>query len=363
MLVLLLSLTLTAPDPTLRPSMQAARGAVITLQPLLATAPAFRDPANAPQIRASLDVLKPLDHFFTKTKAAPSAPVASLFAKEIAIARQDFELGNAEAARFRLRSVTALCFGCHLREPAADELAPVLKNLPTNPLERAALLASTRQFTAAFAEWDQALAQPPKNDAEAFEQTEALRLALTVAIVGMDDAPRAVALLSKHQPRKDLPGFATRQMAYWLKEAKAWEIEKFEVNKQSPAVLLAKARALMQLTQIASSPTPDQNRLVSHLRATAYLQEALRRDVDRKDRAEALLLLGTVSAATTDPTLWRLEWITLESCIRENPKTELARRCADRLSERTYFTYTGRGGLDLPAAMITELGTLNALAK
>lgn len=365
MLSLLLVVALAAPDPALRPSMQSAQAAVLQLQPLLASPPAFRAPANATTIRASLAVLEPLQHFFTASKdpALPSTAVAGLFAKELTRAREEFDRGATETARMRLRSITALCFGCHLREPAEAQLAPVLKQLPADRLERAALLAATRQFSAAFTEWDAALALPPKNDVEAFEQTEALRLALTVAIVGMDDPSRAVALLAKNQPRKELPGFVTRQMARWLTEARAWELERFVAAKQSPAALVAKARALMQLTKIADSPTPDQNRLVSHLRATAYLQEALRREPTATFRPEALLLLGTVSAATTDPTLWRLEWLTLESCIRENPKTELARRCADRLSERTYFGYTGSGGLELPAAMITELGTLNALAR
>jgi hypothetical protein len=365
MLTLFLSLSLAAPDPAIRPTMQGARVAVLQLQSLLASPPAFRDKANAPRIRAALDVLAPLQHFFAngKEKAVPSTAVGSLFAKELSKARADFDRGETEAARFRLRSITSLCLGCHLREPAESDLLPLKETTGLTGLERAAFLASTRQFKAAFAEWDTALAVTPKNDVKAYEQTEAIRFALSVAIVGMDDPRRAVALLSKHQPRADLPGFVTRSMALWLKEARAWEIEAFDASKQPPAALLAKARALMQLTGIEQTPTPDDNRLVSHLRAAAYLQEVLRRETGGALRPEALALLGVVSAATTDPTLWRLEWMTLESCIRENPKSAIARRCADRLSQRTYFAYTGRGGLDLPAAVVAELGELNGLAK
>jgi hypothetical protein len=59
----------------------------------------------------------------------------------------------------------------------------------------------------------------------------------------------------------------------------------------------------------------------------------------------------------------RLEWLTLESCIRENPRTEVARRCAERLAERTFFAYTGRDGFELPAKVGSDLGELMALTK
>ncbi|MDP1915382.1 MAG: hypothetical protein Q8L14_03985 [Myxococcales bacterium] len=358
-----------APSPdagttTLRPSMQASLGAVIGLQPLIASPVAFRDPANAAQIRAALEVLSPLEHFFTNQ--APATGVATLFARELNHAKDEFRNRNVEAARARLRSITALCFGCHVRQPSDRSFpadAALSDTLILTGLERASFFASTRQFDRAFTEWNKALAVTPKNDVEAFEQTEAIRLALSVAIQGEDNPQRAISLLEQHKDRKELPGFVTRQMKRWLIEAKSWQLEKFDSRKRPPAQLVSKAKALIELAGVEDFVTPDDTRLVSHLRAAGYLQEALRRQPTAAFRGEALYLLGVVSAANADPLLWRLEWITLESCIRENPKTDLARRCADRLSERTYFAYTSRGGLDVPGSVASELGELNALAK
>ena len=366
---LLTALSLVAAPPpdagaTLKPSMQAALGAVIGIQPLIASPVAFRDPANAAQIRGALEVLSPLEHFFTNT--APATGVATLFARELRNATDEFQNGNVEAARARLRSITALCFGCHVRQPSDRSFASdaeLIDSLVLTGLERASFFASTRQFDRAFTEWNKALAVAPKNDVEAFEQTEAIRLALSVAIQGEDNAQRAITLLEANKARKELPGFVTRQMKRWLIEAKAWQIEKFDSRKRPPAQLVSKAKALIELAGVEAFVTPDDARLVSHLRAAGYLQEALRREPTGPFRGEALYLLGVVSAANADPLLWRLEWITLESCIRENPKTDLARRCADRLSERTYFAYTSRSGLDVPGSVASELGELNALAK
>lgn len=358
---LLAALILAAPPPPqLKPSMQAAMTSVVTLQPLLASPTAFRDPANAETIRASLDTLAPLDHFFS---SGVSSPIASLFSNEIAKAKGELATRDTEAARARLRSVSSLCFACHLRQPTAKDIAAATGADTLTPLERASFYATTRQFDRALAEWKRLFATEPKNDVEAFEQTQALRTALSVAVQGKDDPDAVIALLEQNRPRKALPGFVTRQLERWLVEAKAWQAEKFVASKAAPAVLVTRAKALIEMTGAAKQLTADDARLISHLRASGYLLEALRRDPNASFRPEALYLLGVVSAANTDPALWRLEWLTLESCIRENPKTELARQCADRLTERTYFTYTGRDGLALPANLLSELGALAALAK
>ncbi|MCU0699239.1 MAG: hypothetical protein MUC96_22255 [Myxococcaceae bacterium] len=366
---LLLSLVLAALPPdagALQPSMRGALTAIVGLTPLIASPSAFRDPANAPRIRAALDVLSQLEHFFSKPQGATDSAIATLFARQVSRGRTEFDAKDTEAARFRLRAVTSMCFGCHVRTPTDHDVAaaaPLVESLALPPLERAAFFATTRQFDRALSEWNQALAQAPKNDVEAFEQAEALRAALVVTIQGKDDPKATIALLEKHKDRAELPGFMTRQMARWLSEAKGWQTEKFDASRKAPSELVARATALLANSGIAKSPTPDENRLVSHLRAAGYLQEALRREPQGPFRGEALLLLGTVAAATTDPSLWRLEWIFLEACIREYPKSALARQCADRLSERTWQAYTSRAGLDVPGDVGVALGELNALAR
>jgi hypothetical protein len=367
LLVLALLAATPAPDAgALKPSMQSALSAVVGLTPLLSSPPAFRDPANAPRIRGALDVLAPLEHFFSKPQGATDAAIASIFARQVTRARAEFDAKDTEAARFRLRAVTSMCFGCHVRTPTDQDVAaaaPLVEGLALPPLERAAFFATTRQFDRALTEWTTALSAAPTNDVEAFEQTQAVRAALVVTIQGKDDPKATIALLEKNKDRAVLPGFATRQMARWLTEAKGWQAEKFDAGRKSPAELVARARALVALTGIAKAPTPDENRLVSHLRAAGYLQEALRREPTGPFRGEALFLLGVLAAATTDPSLWRLEWVLLEACIRENPKTPLARQCAERLSERTWVAYTSRAGLDVPGDVGVQLGDLNALAK
>lgn len=362
---LLLSLVLTAPPApdagALKPTMQAALSALVGLQPLLESPIAFRDPSQADRVRAALDVLGPLQH-----AASQDVGVGELFARELSSARTEFSSAQTESARRRLKSITALCYGCHLRTPVEKDVqaaAPLVQAAALSPLERATFFASTRQFDRALAEWDKALSAAPKNDVEAFEQTQSLRSALAVAIQGKDDARAAVALLQKHHERPALPAFARRLMSLWLTDAQAWQAEGFAVAKATPTELLAKARALVEKTGAATWASVDESKLVSHLRAATCAEEALRREPTAPFRQEALYLLGVLQASTVDPALWRLEWLTLERCIRENPKSPVAKQCLERLRERTFAAYTGRAGVDVPAGVLGDLGVLTALTR
>lgn len=363
---LVLSLVLVAPPPppdagALKPSMQAALAALVGLQPLLESPIAFRDPSQADRVRAALEVLGPLQH-----AASRDVGVGELFARELSSARAEFATAQPESARRRLKSITALCYGCHLRTPIEKDVqaaAPLVQSAALSPLERATFFASTRQFDRALAEWEKALTVAPKNDVEAFEQTQAVRAALAVLIQGKDDVRATIALLQKHKDRPALPVFARKLMSLWLTDAQAWQAEGFVVGRATPAELIAKARALVDKTGAATWASVDESKLVSHLRAATCVEEALRREPTAAFRQEALFLLGVLQAATVDPALWRLEWLTLERCVRENPKSPLATQCLERLKERTFAAYTGRAGVDVPAGVLGELGVLSALTK
>lgn len=369
--ILLLCLSLAAPPAALRASprdqrpMIDAMSAVVRLQPYLASPTAFRDPQNAAEIIADLDALSGLRHFFSDVEGRPNE-LATIYARQAMLARREYLEGDQETARIRLRNVSGLCIDCHVtgpRLPELDEAATLVDRLDLSPLERPLFLVLTRQPDRALAEWREALVSPPRNDAEAAEQAEGLRAALSVAVRVKDDPAIAIALLEAQRGRSSVSPTSRRQQERWLAEARRWQQEKVVAATLAPKELVARARALIDATGAAETPVPAVERLVELLRATKYLGDAVAREPRGPWRGEALYLLGVASASTNDPLLWQLESLYLEACVRENPHTALARGCARRLADRTWYAYSARGVESMPPEVAGTVHELAAMAR
>jgi hypothetical protein len=364
--VLMLSVVLAA-SPELKATMKGNLSAVVALQPLLASPSAFRDPANAPTITSSLATLARMKHQFLRPATQePAAAIAELFAESVRRAQTDFASGQADPARMRLRGLTGLCLSCHSRQISAADFAAAgraAEGASLQPLERAGFLAATRQFDAALALWGDALSVPRQTDADAFEQLQALRAALSVAIRAKDDASTTVSLLRGQCERGDQPTWRRRACERQLADARAWEAEHFSAATATPAQLYERACALIEASGAAEGLLARDEERVKLQRATAYLSLGLERDPKAKWRGEALYRLGVATGATLDPELWELDSLYLEACVRENPHSALGQRCIERLSERTLLDYTGSGGTRLPPEVAEHLEQLRQLAK
>lgn len=362
MLALTLLLLAAPPEPATT-GMTEALDAIVTVTPWLASPDAFRDPKNGPAITRSLDTLSRLRHpFFTGRTASPTA-VADLFGKQAQWAKDDFAVKNTESARYRVFSLTQLCLGCHLRAPTRDfpDFAGKVERLQLPPLQQAALFATTRQFDRALELWRVELVRPVKVETELFDQLDALRLAVRVAVQSRDDAKLVRELITPQLKRDLLPGSLLRELTGWNKDAQAWEKERFPLATQTPTALVNRARALVEQSGAMLNTGPVVDRFVSLVRASSYLDEALRRAPEGEFRGEALYLLGVVHASISDSPLWQLEWLYLEGCIRENAGTPRAATCAARLKDRVWFTWRTRA--DIPAATMVALGELMSLAR
>lgn len=354
------------PEAKVRAGMRGNLAAVLQLQPYLASAPAFRDAANEQAIDEALGLLERLQHTVVPTVQGPgSAALAALFAAEVTRAQAEFHTGDKDAARFRLKGLSSLCLACHSRAVVAQDaqgLGSAVERLKLDALQRAELLAMTRQFTAARKMWAEALVKKPANDVEAFEQGRALRLAV-VTLVRAQEAPQELlALLTPQLARKELPAAVRVAVAQWVKDVQAWKKERAP-KEETPAEQVARARSLLDRTRGATLPATDDVVLVPTMRAAALLQEALDREPRGAFRAEALLLLAIASASQHEPALWQMDGLLLETCIRENPKTAIAEQCVERLADRLYYAYTGSRGGQLPEGLAEHLGELRAVAR
>ncbi len=349
-------------------AMHSAMHAVVSLQPYLTSPTAFRDPANASVIGTELEALSNLKHHFMMPGRQNVAleTLAGVFGDHVDEARAEFKAGNTEATRARLRGITSLCFACHTRQSVSKDFVDVAKvvesmNLP--PLRKAEFFATTRQFDLALAAWNTALEAAPKSEAEAFDQTAAMRQYVAVLVRVRDDRKASVAALSKQLARTDLPVFSRRILEQWLRDAKVWQADDFVASTATAAALVAKAGALIASSGAAQSPISDETRFIPTLRATGYLHAALEKEPQAGSRVEALYLLGVATAATLDPLLWDLDSLYLEACIREKPHSGIARQCADRMYDRAWFGWTGSGGTRIPPDVAQRLGELRVLAS
>ena len=349
-------------------AMHSALRAVIGVQPYLSNPAVFRDPANAPAIAADLDALTNLKHRFKVPGRQDPAleTLAGVFGDQADKARAEFKAGNTEGTRARLRSITSLCFACHTRESVPkdfNDAAKVVEGLNLAPLRKAEFYATTRQFDLATAEWKQALEAPAKTEADAFDQAASMRQYVAVLVRVKDDRDAAVAAISKQLARPDLPVFSRRKLEQWQRDAKEWQADPFDAKAATASALLARARTLIDSSDAAKSAMSDENLFIATLRASGYLHLALEKEPQAIWRGEALYLLGVATAATLDPLLWELDSLYLETCIREKPHSEIARKCADRMYERAWFGWTGSGGTRIPPDVAQKLGELRLLAK
>jgi hypothetical protein len=344
-------------------TMREAFGALIRLQAFAGNPALLREPKRQAAISNDLGRLQDLGHAFpadAKSQEPATAALASLFTRYASETKRRFDAHDVESVGPRVRTLMSLCFTCHSRERGADfaDATQRIDELGLSGLERATVLAATRQFDPALVEYGKVL-EAPMTDAAAFSR--AVQDSLTLLVRVKDDPVATLALLERLEARKDLPKFFRLTVPSWKRDVLAWKAEKFNAQLAKPQVLFTKAQALVTSANAGPLYT-DERKDVLWLRASAYLNLALAKDPKFKDRGEALFLLGTCASGLRSPLWWDVDELFFEACVRENPKTPLARRCFERLSERITLGFTGSAGTFIPDDEVTRLQELKALA-
>lgn len=311
-------------------------------------------PTQRELISKELARLESVPHVFDAPGPAQepgAAAVASLFSRYAATTRQLVDAGDLETVGHRVRTMSGLCFACHSRERVPLDFKDAeqrFQGLSLSPLERGRVLAATRQFDDALAAWAPVLSGSNTD----LDYARALEDSLTILVRVKGDAPATAALLGGALARDGLPAVTRTALEAWRREVQAWQAEKFDAAKASSDVLLAKAEKLAQ-----------QGSDVALLRAAAYASQALSMRPRHARRGEALWVLAQSAERVRSPLLWDLDLLYLEACVRENPKTPLARRCVGRLGERLTLGFTGSSGTNIPPDEQARLDELRGLAN
>lgn len=352
-------------DATLQQGMVANMVQVAAVLPYLQDPAAFRDPAHAKQIAAAIDVLSKVKHVVRSQDNAAIGTVATLFEQESRLAGLDFAQGRKDEARGRVIGLTRMCVGCHSRTGAAVDWKGVdglLDALKLTPLQRATYYVGTHQIERAREIWKRTIINTPIKDTEAFEQAQALRLAVATLTRGQHDPDAVLELVLPQLERRDFPGFFQRSLKRWAADAGAWKAEKYDPAKQPPAKLLAKADALLAKSGAERRVLNDDDHLVLNMRAAAYVQAALDTKLPPAEEARAMYLLALANTSLVEAELWQLDALYPERCVELVPHTPRARACVDRLADRLGFAFHGSAGGPMPAEYVRRIGELRALA-
>lgn len=361
-----------APDAGTAPTRSTMRDAFMSLTgllPLTSNRAALKDPKNAAAIAQGLDALAGLRHAFPedpKVQEPATAALSSLFARYAQDTRRRFDAGELEAVSLRVRTLTSLCFTCHSRERAPADFPDVqqrLDGMALTPLEKAQVLAATRQFDAALDAYRGLLDTKPANERALLEYARALQDTMAILVRVKDDAKATGELLDALGKRSDLPPFMRGTIAAWRADVTAWQKERFDALRASPDALYRRAQELVQKANGTRTFLADERHDVAYLRASGYLNLALGKNPTLKTRGEALSLMGVCAGALKSPLLWDVDLLFFEACVRENPKTKLARRCFQQLSDRVYLGYTGSSGTHIPEDELDRLTELRTLAE
>lgn len=350
-------------------TMQRLFHSLVNLQIMAATPERFATPENQEAVKRDLEVLAKAKHAFpTKPKSEEPGMTAviSAFSDYVKETRDSLSHGNTEFARHRVRTMGSFCLSCHSRTASPqdfEDVASRVSQLPLKDFEKAQLFAATRQFDKAIGTFRLYLQATPKSELDFLNYTRGLQDYVRLMVRVKQDPESTLKTLETLAKRKDLPEYDKRLIKTWAKDTAFWNNDKIKSADLTPEALLERAETLVKRAESLYAYPSDENGDISYLRASGYLHELLERDPKSKLRGEALYLLGITYGALQESFLWDLDKVFFEQCIRENPHSELSKKCYRRYMKAIYFNYSGTGGTYVPdeaMAKIKELRDLTA---
>lgn len=291
------------------------------------------------------------------------AYIADMFEREVKYAYSSLQSGHTAYAKAVLRTVSGYCIACHSRHDMGPEF-PVMdpiatKNLP--PMERAQLLAATRQFDGALEEFEKIVGDAAFAKKNEIQWGKAVRHAFTIAVRVKKDPVRALALMDQIALLPQLPGFYSGHIPAWKKSLQEWKEEQGKVFNTEEGLFMEAMRLTKAAKDMQEYPL-DHSGDVLYMRSSAILHELLTKYPDGKRKSEALLLAGTAYDLLDDRLVSPLPELYYEGCIRNSPHSEIAEKCYSRFEQNVLFGYTGSGGTFVPEDVLSVMNELRNLA-
>lgn len=352
----------------LRTQMHAAYASIEQLLPLTLDPKTWADPARRATIQKQLDLLAQTSTAIERHASQRDQSFLMLsrsLSEEIEDVKHRFALGQLEESRYLLMQATSNCVTCHERLPSARDFpmgqrlgeAMDLDELPVD--ERIHTRLVTRQFDAAMADLETALADPRERPSD-LDFSGSLVDYLTVGIRVKQDPDRVARHLRTFAKRPDVPRYLRKHVDQWVSDL---EETKGALASKKP---LVEARKLVRRSMVDGETRPlARDTTVPDLVASSLLLRFIGRDdVPTVEKAEAFYLLGVAESRGIDSPWIPQAGVHLEFAIRLAPGAPFANAAYDALEEYMYLNYGGvAGDTELPVDISAKLDELRELVE
>ncbi len=348
--------------------MQGLAQEVRELIPYVYSRQGFFDPANAPKIREGLK------HFTLQAhKISPEVgkqyfgddPLVEFSLEnlrdDVGRASEAFSSGQLEYARASTKAALNHCFRCHSIMKDGNKGKWDLSQLQSvnmTPLERTDLLVATRRYEDASRFLESLMADREFIQNFPFDFEAALRKYFALMIRVERNPERPLHELDRILQIKEIPSYIAEQARSWRQSVLEWS---HTANKKSKVDLLAQAEARVKRAGEMQQYSKDHAGDIEYLRATNLLHDYLRQNKSPKNLAEVYFLLGRSYEVLDELGDYNLHEIYYESCIRNSPKSPLAKRCYNRLEASIYVGYSGSSGIHIPPVEMDRLKSLREM--
>lgn len=288
--------------------------------------------------------------------------VSGLFAADAKLAYNAIHIGNYDYGKSTLRTLTSYCVACHTRTDKGPQFPKLdVKMDGLAPIEKGRVLAATRQFDAALAEFEKIIADPKTADSNPFGWGTAMRHALTIAIRVKKDPAVANAVLAKAKSLPRVPPLFAAYLPSWQASIDEWKSEKKAGSSEEDLYSLAKK---LSARAVAEQTYPFDHRLdVLYLRISETAHDLLGQYPKSPHAPEALLMIGNAYGLLSDRFLSPLPEMYYAACVRLVPHSDMAEQCFQRYEETVHFGYSGSAGTMLPADTSETLEQLRKLGQ
>lgn len=276
--------------------------------------------------------------------------ISNLFERQAKHAYNATQTGHTAYARSVLRAMTGYCIACHTRHSRGPDF-PTLNLTPKTasltPMERAELLAATRQFDASLDAFEAIVADKKLAKEKPFEWGRALRHAFTIVIRVKSDPDRTLSLMSKVLSLPQIPRFYADNIPAWRQSVLHWSTERGKIVHSEEGLFLEASRLSKEANDLQAYPL-DHSADILYLRSSAVAHELLTQYPGGNRASEAMLLAGTAYELLEDKLVSPLPDLYYEACIRNSPHTAIAETCYRRYEQSMLFGYSGTAGTFLP---------------
>jgi tetratricopeptide (TPR) repeat protein len=327
----------------------------------------FRKDANRDEVLKSIQQFRQAAHKLPQEegqKMIGRDPLIAYSARnlqeDLAMAEQSFVSGQFDFSQHTMKSAVTTCFGCHSSRdygPQFVQFETVPSGFQLTGSEKAEVYVATRQYDKALEILESELREPYNYYEYPFEQERALRKFLVLAVRIKKDPARAKKVLESFLTKNSVPVYLREYVDHWLTALNEWaKIEKLPVNRRVDSL----RRSIVKKADAFGREAAN----IETLRLTSLLHENLLSLKPGVEMARTYKDLGDAYDSMADMGFWNLPEIYYEACIRENPKSKLAKDCFGDLERVTIIQYSGTAGLFLPEderARMKELKVLSGL--